>query len=66
MKTNILAGGMLASAGIYAASFAYFWPQKLGLSPKMPLWLFRLVCIIIIICGLAMALIPVLFHSPSD
>jgi hypothetical protein len=54
------------SAGIYGASFAYFWPQKLGLSPKMPLWVFRLLCIFIIICGLAVVFIPILFPDHSD
>ena len=52
MKGDILVGSIMICAGIYTLAFAFFWPQKLGLSPRMPMWLFRLLAVGMILCGL--------------
>jgi hypothetical protein len=59
VKADILMSGLFVATGIYGLSLAYFWPQKLGLSPRMPPWVFKLICFLMILSGLLIALLSI-------
>jgi len=62
MMFYFFAGCLMMCVGIYALAFSIFWPHKLGLSPKLPLWAFRTGCIVGIICGFLQAFLPIILH----
>jgi hypothetical protein len=63
MKGNVLVGGLMMATAVYGLSFAYFWPEKLKLSPRCPLWLFRLGMVLVILCAVVVIVAPLIFHD---
>lgn len=63
MKGDIVVSGIVASTALYALAYSFFWPEKLGLSRKLPLPVLRWLLVAMIVGAVSLALLPVLLHQ---